>query len=85
MRAQHWVSWTNERRGLWGASGTTAACDMEEGQCGETKLAVWCLVSEAGGNCNSMSIGLRSMGTLCHIRSGISDKLMNWAGSYNTD
>ena len=44
-----------------------------------------CLVSEAGGNCNSMSIGLRSMGTLCHIRSGISDKLMNWAGSYNTD
>ena len=57
-------------------------CDMEEGQCSQTKLAVWAWAArDAGGNCNSMSIGLRSMGTLCHIRSGISDKLMNWAGS----
>ena len=71
-----------EAGSVWEHHGTTAVCDMEEGQCSLTKLAVW--GGWAGGNCNSMSIGLRSMGTLCHIRSGISDKLMNWAGSYNT-
>ena len=85
MRGHHWAASTNEKRGLcegsrelrwvWYGSGDNAAQQnwlmSGPGQWGQA-------------NCNSMSIGLRSMGTLCHIRSGISDKLMNWAGSYNT-
>ena len=71
-----------EARTVWEQRGTVPGVIWKWGQCSSTG---WCLGRGTEANCNSMSIGLRSMGTLCHIRSGISDKLMNWAGSYNSE